>query len=244
MVPHLTTSLTGPLQELERVVLAQRPEIERWFRTQWLEHEVPFYCSVALRNSGFKLAPVDTNLFPGGFNNLSAAFMPLAVQAASSAIEKICPEAKNLLLLPENHTRNKWYLENVATLAAILRQTGLEVRLGSFFNSEKTELETASGKKLLLEPLKRTGARIGVEGFDPCAILVNNDLSAGIPEILQGLDEQVLMPPLHAGWALRRKSAHFAAYDEVAAEFAQQLAIDPWLLNPYHARCGEIDFQA
>src|SRR5438105_212746 len=27
MVPHLSTSLTGPLQELERVVLDQRPEI-------------------------------------------------------------------------------------------------------------------------------------------------------------------------------------------------------------------------
>jgi len=32
--------------------------------------------------------------------------------------------------------------------------------------------------------------------------------------------------------------------DGALAEFAQQLAIDPWLVNPYHARCGEIDFQA
>ena len=83
--------------------------------------------------------------------------MPLAVQAATAAIEKICPDAKNLLLMPENHTRNKWYLENVATLAAILRQTGLEVRIGSL-NPEitaPTELETATGKKLLVEPLQR-----------------------------------------------------------------------------------------
>jgi glutamate--cysteine ligase len=201
---------------------------------------------VDLRNSGFKLAPVDTNLFPGGFNNLSAAFMPLAVQAATAAIEKICPDARNLLLVPENHTRNKWYLENVATLAAILRQTGLEVRIGSLNPdiSAPAEFETATGKMLRVEPLKRAGARLGLEGFDPCAILLNNDLSAGIPDILKGLEGQVLLPPLRAGWALRRKSAHFAAYDEVAAEFSQMLAIDPWLLNPYHARCGEIDFHA
>jgi glutamate--cysteine ligase len=168
------------------------------------------------------------------------------VQAATSAIEKFCPEAKNLVLVPENHTRNKWYLENVATLAAILRQTGLDVRIGTF-NPEiaaPTELETASGRKLRVEPLVRSGPRLGVEGFDPCAILVNNDLSAGVPDILKGLDEQVLLPPLHAGWALRRKSIHFSAYDEIAQEFAQQLQIDPWLVNPYHARCGEIDFQA
>jgi len=246
VVPHLTTALNGPLLELEQRILDASTVIERWFRLRWQSHEPPIYCSVDLRNSGFKLAPVDTNLYPGGFNNLGPAFLPLAVQAATAAIEKICPDAKNLLLVPENHTRNKWYLENVATLAAILRQTGLEVRIGSL-NPEvtaPTEFETATGKKLRVEPLKRSGARLGLEGFDPCAILVNNDLSAGIPEILKGLNEQVLLPPLHAGWALRRKSTHFAAYDEVVAEFAQLLAIDPWLVNPYHARCGEIDFQA
>ena len=84
-----------------------------------------------LRNAGFKLAPVDTNLFPGGFNNLNPDFLPLCVQAAMAAIEKICPEAQRLLLIPENHTRNLFYLQNVARLAAILRQAGLNVRIGS-----------------------------------------------------------------------------------------------------------------
>ena len=246
MVPHLTTALHGPLLDLEQRILDSSSAIERWFRLRWQAHESPFYTSVDLRNSGFKLAPVDTNLYPGGFNNLNPAFIPLAVQAATSLIERICPKAKNLLLIPENHTRNSWYLENVAVLAAILGQTGLEVRLGSL-NPEvtgPTELETASGKKLTVEPLKRSGARLGLEGFDPCAILVNNDLSSGIPEILNGLDEQVLLPPLHAGWVVRTKSQHFAAYDDVASDFGQLLKIDPWLVNPYHAQCGEIDFQA
>ena len=109
MVPHLTTALTGPLLELERRILDNGTAVERWLRTQWLEHTPPFYSSVDLRNAGFKLAPVDTNLFPGGFNNLNPAFLPLCVQAAMSAIEKICPEARNLLLIPENHTRNQFY---------------------------------------------------------------------------------------------------------------------------------------
>src|SRR5262252_808139 len=131
MVPHLTTSLTGPLQEIERIVLDQRPEIERWFRNQWLEHEVNFYCSVDLRNSIYKLAPVDTNLFPGGFNNLNADFHPLCVQAAMAALEKICPDARGMVLVPENHTRNQFYLQNVAVLQTILRHAGMEVRVGS-----------------------------------------------------------------------------------------------------------------
>ncbi len=33
-----------------------------------------------------------------------------------SAIEKICPEARNFLLVPENQTRNQFYLQNVAQL--------------------------------------------------------------------------------------------------------------------------------
>src|SRR6516164_3206748 len=120
MVPHLTTALTGPLQELERKFLDNATAIERWLRSKWQEYTPPFYGSVDLRNSGFKLAPVDMNLFPGGFNNLHESFMPLCVQAAQTAIERLCPDARSLLLTPENHTRNQFYLMNVARLALIL----------------------------------------------------------------------------------------------------------------------------
>jgi len=65
MVPHLVTALNGPLLDLEKKILKATPAIERWFRLEWQEHTPPFYCSVDLRNAGFKLAPVDTNLFPG-----------------------------------------------------------------------------------------------------------------------------------------------------------------------------------
>src|SRR5258706_4489790 len=129
MVPHLTTSLTGALQELERMVLDKRPEIERWFRTQWLEHDVPFYASVDLRNSGFKLAPVDTNLFPGGFNNLNPEFLPLCVPSAMSAVHPVCPATRGFLLVPQDHTRNTRYLQNVAVLRRILEGAGLTVRI-------------------------------------------------------------------------------------------------------------------
>ena len=243
MVPHLTTSLTGPLQELERTVLGERPEIERWFRTQWLEHEVPFYASVDLRNSGFKLAPVDTNLFPGGFNNLNPEFLPLCVQAAMSAVQRICPDTRRFLLIPENHTRNLHYLQNVAVLRRILEGAGFEVRIGSLIPelASPMEVEASGGDKLLLEPLQRRGNRIGVEGFDPCAVLLNNDLSAGIPAILRGI-EQPVVPPLVAGWSTRRKSHHFHVYDRVAEGFAKLIGIDPWVINPAFSQCGKVNF--
>jgi glutamate--cysteine ligase len=245
-VPHLATALTGPLLELESRILAAQPQIEHWFRSQWHAHAAPFYGSVDLRNSGFKLAPVDMNLFPGGFNNLNPDFLPLAVQAAMSAVEKVCPEARSLLLIPENHTRNTFYLQNVAALVHIFEQAGLKVRLGTM-NPEitvPTELVAANGAPLLLEPILRRGNRLVLEdGFNPCMILLNNDLSAGLPPLLAGL-EQNLLPPLHAGWAVRRKTNHFSAYDQVATRFAELLSIDPWLVNPYFTQCRGLDFQS
>ncbi len=243
MVPHLTTSLTGPLQDLERVVLDRRPQIERWFRARFAEHEVPFYSSVDLRNSGFKLAPVDTNLFPGGFNNLNPDFLPLCVHAAMSAIQKLCPDAQRFVLVPENHTRNLFYLQNVATLKRILESAGLAVRIGSLLPdlAGPTTVETAGGERLLLEPLRRHGNRVGLEGFDPCAVIVNNDLSGGVPAILRGL-EQTVVPPLIAGWSTRRKSQHFAAYERVAEDFAELVGIDPWFVNPAFSQCRGVDF--
>jgi len=246
MVPHLTTALKGPLLDLEQRILNEQPTIERWFRTQWLEHTIPFYTSVDLRNSGFKLAPVDTNLFPGGFNNLNPVFWPLCVQAAQSAIEKICPEARGVLLIPENHTRNQFYLQNVSQLTQILRSAGLKVRIGSLLPeiTQPTALLLANGGSITLEPIVRKGNRLGLaDGFDPCVVLLNNDLSAGVPDILKDLEQNVL-PPIEAGWTTRRKSQHFAAYDHVAGEFAKLLNIDPWLINPYFAVCGEVDFHA
>jgi glutamate--cysteine ligase len=242
-VPRLTTALSGPPPALERQLLAQSIRIEHWFRSQWLEHAPPFYGSVDLRNSGFKLAPVDTNLFPGGFNNLNPDFNDLCVQAAMTAVEKICPDARDALLIPENHTRNQFYLQNVATLARILRHAGMNVRIGSLLPGldAPMEVDLPNGKKLKLEPLKRNGNRLGLDGFDPCVVLLNNDLSAGIPDVLRNI-EQPLFPPLHAGWAVRRKSKHFEAYNDVAKEFAEMLGIDPWLINPYFEMCGKINF--
>jgi glutamate--cysteine ligase len=243
MVPHLTTALNGPINELEQRILESMPAIERWFRLEWMEHTPPFYTSADLRNAGFKLAPVDTNLFPSTFNNLTPEMLPLAVQAAMAAIEKICPEAKNLLLIPEQRS-NSFYLQNVAQLVQIFNQAGLNVRLGSM-DPEVTApvpMTLPDGSELTLEPLLRNRGRLGLKDFDPCTILLNNDLSGGVPRALQHLHEQYLLPPLHAGWGVRRKSRHFQSYEEVAKKFAKLLGMDPWLINPMHGQCGKVDF--
>jgi glutamate--cysteine ligase len=243
IVPHLTTALSGPLQHIESLFLKHQAGIERWLRGQWLETRAPFYASVDLRNAGFKLAPVDTNLFPAGFNNLNPAFLPLCIQAIQSAIEHTCPRAAKVLLVPESHTRNPFYLESLTTLRDIILKAGFEVRIGSLLpNLESpSDIILASGRKLRLEPIVRDGDTVGVAGFTPCMVLLNNDLSEGVPAVLEGL-KQPVVPPLAMGWSSRLKSQHFEQYREVAMEFAELVDIDPWLIDPYFRQCGEINF--
>ncbi len=243
MVPHLVTALTGPIDELEQRVLDSMPAIERWFRLEWMEHTPPFYSSVDLRNAGFKLAPVNTNLFPAGWNNLTPEMLPLAVQAAMAAIEKICPEARNLLLVPENHSANTSYLSSVAQLRRIFHMAGLNVCIGSIDPSIKktTTVELPNGESLTLEPVLRGKRRLGVKDFDPCTILLNNDLRAGVPGILEDIHEQYLLPPLHASWLTRRQSKHFKCYEEVAKRLGKLLGVDSWLINPMFDKCDAVN---
>jgi glutamate--cysteine ligase len=121
-------------------------------------------------------------------------------------------------------------MENVATLKSILQRAGFVVRIGSLIPELTTaqEVSLPNGQSLLLEPIQRRGNRLTLGDYDPCAILLNNDLSSGIPTLLKGLS-QTLVPPPWAGWNSRRKSRHFSAYQQVATEFSRLIDIDPSL---------------
>lgn len=94
---------------------------------------------------------------------------------------------------------------------------------------------------MLIEPLQRQGQQIFVGDFIPDFVILNNDLSDGIPEILQNL-QQPLYPPAELGWHQRLKSEHFQYYADVSKEFAASIEIDPWWIAPLFKHCGQIDF--
>lgn len=238
--PHLTMATTEPLNILERQLLSQEKKIENWFEAQWKISPAPVYGSVDLRNAGFKLAPVDMNLFPAGFNNLNVEFLPISVEASYHTITQCYPGAKKLLLIPESHTRNLFYWENIKRLLDILTKAGFIVRIGSLL-PDASDVILKSGEKIHVESLIRKDNRIGLHEFDPDIILLNNDLSDGIPEILQHLEQQII-PPAELGWNQRLKSGHFQYYKDVAHEFAKLIDIDPWFIEPLFRHCGEVDF--
>lgn len=235
-LPHLTTVTADYLHLLERQLLLKQKDIENWFAAQWQLTTPPVYGSVDLRNAGFKLAPIDMNLFPAGFNNLSKTFLNHSVQAARESIVNIAPDAKKILLIPENHTRNIFYWENIQTLMHTLTEANFIVKLGTLLPDALIVNDT-----LQIEPVQRVNHRIQLNDFVPDLILLNNDLSSGIPDMLADC-QQPIVPPAKLGWSERLKSEHFQYYEAVSNEFAKMIDIDPWFIAPLFRHCGKIDF--
>ncbi len=209
--------------------------VEAWFAAQWekLPSEFrPVYTSTDVRNSGYKISVVDTNLYPAGFNNLCATFSDNGARAFREYFEQ--RHIKKILILPEEHTRNQFYWKNIATLKGILVKAGLDVRIGSgstLFSPYPFMVSLEDKGELMIEALDRKGSELHIGDFIPEAILLNNDLSAGIPDFLLNLTQPIIPSP-QLGWFRRRKSDHFLHYQNLATDLAKQLALDPWLLFP------------
>ena len=234
MFPNLRTSLKGPLLELEKIFFDRQLDIEYWFHKQWLLNPAPFYTSVDVRNAGFKVAPVDTNLFPAGFNNLHEDSDPLCLPALEYAVLRYCPRAHQVLIIAENHTRNTFYLQSLAKLHNLICKAGFRVRIGSLDPNLKEPRQHIINDKqtLTIFPVIMKDYLYVDEDFVPCAILLNNDLSAGAPGFLKGLEAQHVIPPLELGWHKRTKQGHFKAYSQMVDSFTQMLGIDPWMVLP------------
>jgi glutamate--cysteine ligase len=229
-IAEYTKSFTN--ENLHSVIIKNHMNIEAWFRKQWIKYPAPFYTSIDLRNSGYKIAPVDTNLFPAGFNNLDSDLDFLYIAAVQHALERISPVLTKVLIISENHTRNKFYLSSIDSLSNIIRKSGYEVKVSSMLDSDGNINELLINKNNIL----------AYDGFIPDAILLNNDLSDGIPDILDNITQPIL-PDKNLGWTKRSKTIHFEYYTDVVNNFAHLLNIDSWLLEPLFRNCGEIDFK-
>ena len=218
-------------------------EIEEFFVEKFSKNPPLIYNSVDLRHSSFKIAPVDTNCFPAGFNNLSPASKELAKKIADEYLSKYFPHAKKILITPENHTQNLRYLENVRNLQEILSDKR-EVRIGSLIEDlkEMMKIDLENGHFIELHPLQKQGDKIVVGDFVADLIVTNNDLTSGIPQIFQNAAAPVI-PNVELGWHRRVKSHHFAIYNDLVAELCAKIDLDPWLISTLQSECHDIDFK-
>jgi glutamate--cysteine ligase len=236
----MTALLSAPLKDLEQRIVGAFADIEAWLREAFIQNPPVFYSSVDLRNNGQKIVSVDTNVFPGGFNNLPLASYPLAAEALRRQVGRL-ERCDSVLLIPENHTRNLAYLDNVVVLKHLFESAGINVQLGRL-DGETLTLVSQSGASVSMLPVEREGGLLRCGNVTPCVVVLNNDLSAGLPPMLRDLSVPI-MPPLKMGWITRRKSAHFHQYRRAAEELAALLNADAWLLSADFSVCHKVDFQ-
>jgi len=230
------------MAKIQDTILQKQLEIEAWLDGLIPDQAEPLYSSVDLRDAGYKMAVVDTNLFPAGFNNLCSMSLGHAVKAFRKAVLARSPKCKNILIIAEEHTRNKWYLENVRVLEQIASQSGFSAKVATFLDIEPKECEevgyvetkTIEGFPIRLHCLQQVLKRVKKGSLPTDLIILNNDLILGVPKILQ--DSKIpIFPSTEAGWHRRRKSLHFSQANRLIADFCKQLDmagdIDPWFFS-------------
>lgn len=222
-IPRLKTAPSGPILAFSDQLFKQTASIEDWFDAQWQLTPPPFYCSVDLRNAGFKLAPVDTNLFPAGFNNLNPALNRLASQAVNTTLTSLFGDnIKRIVIIPENHSRNPYYAESLTRLNQLIQDAG--------FITQMVKLDDETNSEQINSTLNHSDL-----------IILNNDLSDGIPARLSACT-QPIVPAAQLGWTHRLKSEHFEHYEHVSHAFALHFKLDPWQLNPLFENCHDVNF--
>jgi glutamate--cysteine ligase len=221
------------LDKINQSINAKSNEIEEWIEGHCQKIIVPLYTSVDLRVSGHKITPVDTNVFPAGFNNLCPIFRERTASLFHDYFLRKYPRVKNILIIPELHTRNLHYWENIYVLKSILECVGYSVGVGLVSDElyqEEVKFDTASGQEVRGFKAKMERHKVFISGFVPDLLLINNDFSSKCPKILKDIIQPV-EPPVEIGWHTRRKSIHFEFYNKLAKELAQILEIDPWITS-------------
>ncbi len=207
--------------------------INNWFEAKFNGLTLPFYSSIDLRNSSYKIAPVDANLFPAGFNNLSEESRTMAARLIESYFKR--HQYKKVLIIPENYTRNKMYIENVFVIEKVLQLAGFETRIGLLHNEVYNLIEPYEAIVKENSLLKTTS------GFVPDVIILTRDMTSHIPDMLKDVKQDIVPSPLY-GWHSRQKFKYFEIYQELASEFCSEFKMDPWLISVLTENCNGVDF--
>lgn len=226
-------------------ITKHQDDINDFFAEKFNNKFLNFYNSIDLRHSDYKIAAVDTNCFPAGFNNLDNSDIEIAKKHAQDFFKQnFSKPITKIILIPENHTRNLKYLENIAKLQEILSSCA-ETKIGSLSEEiiKPTDFLLDNNQVITFNPLTLINNKIAInEGFIADAIILNNDLTSEVPQIFKNTTTPIF-PSAKLGWHQRSKSKHFDLHDQLISEFCKIIDLDPWLISTYHDVCNGVDFK-
>jgi glutamate--cysteine ligase len=207
-----------------------------WINSQLAGHEPMFYTSVDIRNSGIKIAPVDTNLFPAGFNNLAPDCLKNGGLEAAKYFAAYHQSLKKIGLLVENFSRNLMYWDNVSALKKIFQGAGIDTKIVVDSPDFPESVTAQNGEQIEVHQLAKIQSELD-------GLILNRDFTSEPSELISNFTKPIIPSP-NMGWHKRRKTNHFTAYNQIAEEFASNFGFDPWLISTYHRKCGKVDFRS
>lgn len=210
--------------EIHQRIIEKQDALTQWHLSVRKELPIPAYTSVDIRDSGAKIASVDANIYPAGFNNICDVDREAAPQAVAAYLKQLYGDLKKVALVTEEHTTNAYYWQNVFALKTMIETAGYEIHLAFPQKMDSFKVESANGN--VLDVHGSWGNSKGdlelSNGFVPEIILSNNDFSQSLEEWAGSFTEQI-NPPREVGWHKRKKSEHFKYYNEYAGQFAEIL---------------------
>lgn len=234
--------------ELENFVTCNWNEINAHLDELFSKLPISLYTSCDIRESKDKFAPVDLNIYPAGFNNLCMLDLEASGKSFKRAFEKIKSSVTHIGIIPESHTKNKFYLDHLAILGKAIRDAGYQVSFLSpdtelFSESDKLDLVSASGFDVSIEKLVlKNNEIVSSTGVIDVAVL-NNDQSSPLPVDWRIIRTPVIPTP-HIGWFARQKNTHFKYYAQVANEFCERYSINPELIQARFSTAENVDFSS
>jgi glutamate--cysteine ligase len=240
-------------KELEEFFCHNLNAINSWIDAAQKALPQPLTSSVDVRESKHKFAPVDHNMYPAGFNNLCSKDLLNCADHFKGRFEEVKPGLKKVGLLPESHTKNKYYLDHLYKLKSTIEMGELEVVLFSpdanlfaDVTGNVAELESFSGHKLSIHRAQvQDGEFISMDPgmkFNFDVILLNNDQSIPLEVNWKAIKTPVLPPP-DVGWFKRQKIHHFKHYRDTANKFAANFNLNPDLIQAQFSAVENVDFE-
>lgn len=239
-------------QDLESFVTCNWNLVNQYLNGKQKNIPVPIYSSVDIRESKTKIAPIDHNFYPAGFNNVCKKDLEKSVPFFANVIKKISPKARTIGIIPEFHTKNLFYIDHLALLTKTINQAGFEVYVLGFddylFKDNSKSLQLQSYSKYHVKILKTVLSDgnfkiVSLPKTKIDLILLNNDQSRPLSLDWNQLKVPVV-PSYNVGWYRRQKVNHFKYYQKMANEFCRYFSINPDLIQAKFTAINDIDFSS
>jgi glutamate--cysteine ligase len=216
----------------------------------------PLYSSVDIREGQFKLAPIDHNIYPAGFNNLCSIDLKFSgrkiheyISEANFGFKRQSPF--KLAIIPESHTKNKFYFDHLSLIKESLLKNDVDILFITFdevFLEGKGFIDVTNSEGSDLRIYRSVVENKKVYYIDESNqknlidfIILNNDQSFPLDVDWNAIDT-IVTPSPYVGWNHRSKIEHFKIYKNVAEEFCKEFSIDPNLIIAKFRYVNDIDF--